>query len=169
MPTAMSIPAPPAPPQLKDVIATAPGLAGPAGGATPQALTPQPVVPTIPGPAILRADQRCPGGALLVPRVAPPMVEAQVTGFVTRSQAMALVQVNQQEVHGFITPRYINNQRVNVAVGLDGSTQATVLVPQGMTVALGETVTFVGGHADPDRVCHYIPNLIVQAFPGHNR
>ncbi len=89
----------------------------------------------------------------------------QVVGFLTSDQAAKLLQSTQFTLRMAINPDYLAN--VRSLVHLDGSPEGTrfvYLVPQGMTVQIGDRVDVVGGRIDTSLPCHYIPNLIVR-FP----
>ena len=62
-----------------------------------------------------------------------------------------------------INPDYLANPRS--LVHLDGSpdgSRSVYLVPNGVTVALGDHVQVAGGHVDASLPCHYIPNLVTK-------
>jgi hypothetical protein len=63
-----------------------------------------------------------------------------------------------------IEPVYANDQRVILEWKTKGLTfeQISAAVPAGMKVHIGEGVYFVAGHGDPNNLCLFIPNLIVQ-------
>jgi hypothetical protein len=85
----------------------------------------------------------------------------RVVRFLSAQEALDLVQVSQQLANGTLDPDYLTQQRV----ALDGG--ATVLVPHSMTVRLGDTVEFAGGHRATHLPCHYVPNLISRVIaPG---
>jgi len=88
----------------------------------------------------------------------------RVEGFVTRQEAMALINSAQHQLNGTLSPAYIENQRLKVGpVTSDPGRQhhaVTVVVPVGMEVNIGDVVDFVTARPDPALSCHYIPNMI---------
>jgi hypothetical protein len=95
----------------------------------------------------------------------PPPITAVIVKILPRTVALHLITKNERVSGATIDPAYLNNERVMVR-GHYGK-QGVVLVPLGMTVHIGDVVTFVPGHADPNNLCSYIPNLIV-AVPSLN-
>jgi hypothetical protein len=89
----------------------------------------------------------------------PTPVIAVVVKFISRTAALQHIVNSERNTGGTIDPAYTNNQRVYVR--LRNGKQVLVLVPIGMPVQPGEAVTVIPGHADPNNLCSYIPNLIV--------
>ena len=88
----------------------------------------------------------------------------QIVGFLSRPQALKLLDRTQREVNGKIDPAYVNNLRA--VIHLDGKpagARVVVLVPQNMVVHYGEHVEALGGRPSRTLACHYVPNLIVSA------
>ncbi len=83
-----------------------------------------------------------------------------VSGFLTAGQAQELVQVTQRQLQGTINPDYLSNLRV--VVTSPSQLRYTVLVPQWMTVKIGDRIEFGTAHRAAGLPCHYIPNLITR-------
>jgi len=85
----------------------------------------------------------------------------RVNAFVSPPQALSSIQFTEAYLNGKISPDFITQRRVLVEP-LSGTTltQPTVLIPDGMTVQIGDTVEYTGAHRAPGLPCNYIPNLI---------
>lgn len=112
---------------------------------------------------IALADQNCgAGGPMRVALMPAPAIAGMVVGFVPEAQAMAMISRSEDGANGRIDPAYIQNLRALFHPDrAPPGVRIPVLVPDGMSVQIGEEVEMVGGHASPDLACHYIPNLIV--------
>ncbi|MGA7323308.1 MAG: aspartyl protease family protein [Rhodomicrobium sp.] len=84
----------------------------------------------------------------------------RVIGFLSRGEALAMIQLTQRRTHGTISPDYLTQQRVRVQPIPIGDRRPTVLVPNNMRVQIGDTVEYINGHPASGLPCHYIPNLI---------
>jgi len=85
--------------------------------------------------------------------------------FLTRDEAMCLLQATQAHAGMSINPAYVDNVRAVVQIGSGPApSQTTALVPNGLTVAIGARVEVVGGYVDPFLPCHYIPDLIARVL-----
>jgi hypothetical protein len=88
-----------------------------------------------------------------------PAIYAAVLKFVPQAVAEQRIANTEQKKQAVIDPAYANNQRVIV---MDKSgRQYLVVVPKGMVVHIGEGVSFIPSHGDPNNLCDYIPNLII--------
>lgn len=95
-----------------------------------------------------------------------PSGHGQIVGFLSSDQAGKVLQNTQFSSRMAISPDYLAN--VRSLVHLDGrpdGSKTVYLVPQGMTVRIGEQVDVVSGHVDPSLPCHYVPNLIAHVQP----
>jgi len=118
---------------------------------------------TVPSADVANSDVACHSNAATF---AGASGHGQVVGFLTSDQATKLLQNTQFTSRMAITPDYLANLRG--LVHLDGSLEGArniYLVPQGMTVKIGDHVEVAGGRIDPSLPCHYIPNLIVRLQP----
>ncbi len=86
-----------------------------------------------------------------------PAGEGVVTRLLTEGEAMALLSRTQAEVGAPIDSAYINNVRVTVR-NEDG-TLKTVLLPYGMTVVIGDRISFQSSYRSSPRLCSYVPTL----------
>ena len=122
-------------------------------------------------PQIANADENCGAGGPMGMSLWPSApFGGQVVGFLSRGQALELLDRSEREVNGRIDPAYLDNLRA--IIHLDGrppGARVVVLVPDNMMVHFGEHVEAVGGRASPTLACHYVPNLIVSAGAGSNR
>ena len=111
------------------------------------------------------ADENCGAGGPMGMSFGPSApFGGQIVGFLSRPQALELLDRTQREVNGKIDPAYLNNLRA--VIHLDGKpagARVVVLVPQDMLVHYGEHVEAVGGRPSRTLACHYVPNLIVSA------
>lgn len=103
----------------------------------------------------------CPAGSPLwrSSNILPP-VYGVIVSFIPASVAKQRILNTERNSALTIDPAYTNNQRVSVEDIHDR--RYLVLVPSGMVVHLGEAVSFIPGHGDPDNLCVYTPNLIVR-------
>lgn len=113
--------------------------------------------------ALLETDRNCNGkGPLRSPLFPPVPVTAVVLSQMSQDEGLSLIPRSEVLANGVIDPAYIHNPRVLVHVVGDVQNRTIrVLVPDGMAVAPGQVVRFVGGHASPNLACAYVPNLIV--------
>jgi len=89
--------------------------------------------------------------------------QGRVVGSLSLEQARAMIERTQSEQRMYISPDYVDNQRILVHVdGSPPNASATVLLPGGLQVSLGDRVEFRGGRLDPARLFHYIPNLVLR-------
>ena len=106
-------------------------------------------------------DMNCNGhGPMLMPS-APQDFGATVIGPVSQNEAMAVIQNGQRHANGLLDPEYLYIQRVALHpdVAQPGSNTLAV-IPSGLGVTIGQHVVYRTGYADPDRACHYFPNMI---------
>ena len=88
-----------------------------------------------------------------------PAIYGAVMKFVPQAVAAQRIANSEQKKQAVINPAYVHNQRVIV---LDKSgRQYLVVLPAGMVVHIGQGVSFIPSHGDPNNLCDYIPNLIV--------
>jgi len=111
----------------------------------------------------LNLSINCPSGrpgSIVV--TAPPAIYAEVMGFVSKPQAQQLMSNKEASTGEVIDPAYTNDQRVVVQwrAASGAYLRSYAIVPIGTTVHVGEEISFVPSHADPDNLCQYIPNLI---------
>ena len=99
-----------------------------------------------------------------ISKTSPPLRHSilKVVGFMSRSQALALLDQTQKQVGMQISPRYVDNQRVLLQPISGHVPRATVaLVPSGMQVKIGDIVDYTTGFKlDAQFPCNYVPNLI---------
>jgi len=99
------------------------------------------------------------------PHTSGAIRQGLVVGALSPDQALDMIERTQAHVQMYISPDYIANPRILVHV--DGSppgASATVLLPTGMQASPGERVEFRGSRLDPERPCHYIPNLALRVL-----
>jgi len=92
-----------------------------------------------------------------------PARQGEVVGFLSPEQADNAVQRTQAQLGRTINPDYLSN--VRSLVHLDGGVQGSryiYLVPQGMSVRMGDRVEVIGGRIDPNLPCQYVPALITR-------
>jgi hypothetical protein len=103
------------------------------------------------------APQAC---ALRSPDVGQDL-SGRVAAFLTAQEALEMIQFNEANLHGNVSPDYLTQRRVRVEIGLAGNRRfTTVIVPDGVSVQVGDTVKFIGVHRARGLPCHYIPPLI---------
>jgi hypothetical protein len=103
------------------------------------------------------APQAC---ALKSPDVGQDLF-GRVVAFVSAQQALETIKYTQALVGGNISPDYLTQRRVLVEVGTGAAMpRPTVIVPDGMTVRVGDKVEYTGGHRARGLPCHFIPNVI---------
>jgi hypothetical protein len=89
-----------------------------------------------------------------------------VVGFLTREEAIAMMQRTQAALRQKISPHYVMNQRAKIHIdGSPDGSWVTVLLPKGMTATVGDHVEYLRRHDDPAAPCHYIPNMIAKINP----
>ena len=79
----------------------------------------------------------------------------------TSAETRASVTQGQQRMNGEIDQEYLNSPRV--VIHPDAAPQglnALAVIPSGLGITIGQHVVYRTGYADPDRACHYFPNLI---------
>lgn len=87
--------------------------------------------------------------------------EGVVVGFLTRDQALALRVRMEFQLHAALNPDYLDNPRAVIETSRgDVSGREVALVPEGVTVRVGDRVAFDGAYWDPLSACRYMPNLI---------
>lgn len=86
-----------------------------------------------------------------------PAGKGVVTKLLTQAEAMALLSSTEAKVGAPIDGAYINNVRAIVR-GDDGRVK-TVLVPYGMTVDVGDRISFQSSYVSSPQVCSYVPTL----------
>jgi hypothetical protein len=85
----------------------------------------------------------------------------RVVAFVSAQQALETIKYTQVLAGGNISPDYLTQRRVLVeAASGFGVGRPTVIVPDGMTVRIRDTVEYTGAHRARGLPCHYIPNVI---------
>jgi hypothetical protein len=91
--------------------------------------------------------------------VLSPVGAGKVVGFMSSEQAVDLTHRTEAERQAKLNPAYINNLRVFVQP--DGSSKRSVaIVPETMTVKVGDQVEFAGAYRDASLPCHFMPPLI---------
>lgn len=94
-------------------------------------------------------------------------LSGRVIGFLSAEEAAAMIEFTQKKTHGTISPDYLGQRRVRVED--PRGALRTVLVPDHLTVHLGDVVEYTNGHRAPDLPCHYIPNLISRVIASAGR
>jgi hypothetical protein len=101
----------------------------------------------------------CPSGTpIWMPEQNHAPFTVVVLQFLSHTASVTRLMDTEHRTGGTIDPAYVNNQRVLVRIS--PSKGVVAVVPAGMQVQLGEVVTFIPGHAEPDNPCVYIPNLL---------
>lgn len=91
--------------------------------------------------------------------VAPHLMGmGRVIAFEDRPTSLARIQLTQRQSGGLIDPAYVDNLRVHVDLG-NGRIRV-LLVPKGMTVNIGDLITWQNAYRNLNLPCNYIPNLI---------
>lgn len=80
-----------------------------------------------------------------------------VVKLLSQAEAMTLLARTQRLVGRPIDASYLNNRRATIRAD-DGSRQ-TILVPYGMTVAVGDRVAYQTAYLNTAPLCTYVPNL----------
>jgi len=124
----------------------------PVSAATMPASAPQPVTPNL----VCGSGQPS-----ALPAFAGPPVAAEVIAFIASQQAQELIKQTETSTRLIINPIYIHNQRV--VVQLAAGLRVIVLVPEGMTVSIGQSISFFYAHTDPNDPCQYTPNIIAKS------
>jgi hypothetical protein len=107
------------------------------------------------------APATCPA-AIPMSSAAPPPDTGVVVKFLPTDIAQQLMLANERRFGRTLNPAYLNNPRVVLQLqGLLKGEKSVALVPSGMHVWPGETVSFIPYHADPHNPCAYIPPLIL--------
>lgn len=88
-----------------------------------------------------------------------PAGEGVVTKLLSQNEAMALLSRTQAAVGRPIECAYVNN--IRAVIMTDDGTVKTILIPYGMTVAIGDHVSFQSAYLSPRPLCSYVPNLAV--------
>jgi hypothetical protein len=112
----------------------------------------------------LNLSINCPSGRpMSIVSTVPPAFSATVIQFVSKAEAQKQMSHKEATTGELVDPAYINNQRVTVEwrVAPGAFQRMLVIVPAGMTVHVGQEVSVVPSHGDPNNLCLYIPNLIV--------
>lgn len=94
-----------------------------------------------------------------------PMGGGIVTGYEGALAAQRRVAGNEANIGGPINPAFANTPRAIVQPDGNGQRQI-VVVPPGMTVGIGDHVTFNGIHRDAGMPCGYVPPLITSDSPA---
>jgi len=76
--------------------------------------------------------------------------------------ASATLAETEAKVGAPIDHAYLGNLRVEIRMP-DGQ-HTTVLIPSGMTVAVGDRIAFEGSYRSPDLPCSYVPNLATRKY-----
>lgn len=96
-------------------------------------------------PTISMADKPRPAGKGIVIKV------------LSQSEAMTLLSRTQAIVGRQIDAAYVNN--VRAIIRADDGTSKTILIPYGMTIVVGDRVSFQSAYLSPRPLCSYVPNL----------
>lgn len=84
-----------------------------------------------------------------------------VIGFLPRDEALTLRMQTEMRLRAKSNPAWLDNPRAVIRVQREfGASREIALVPEGMSVEIGEAVTFDGAHWDREHACMYVPNLI---------
>ena len=112
----------------------------------------------------MTSNQNCNGRGPM--RVPPSSREfgGVVVAPATPADTRASVVQGQQRMNGEIDPEYLNSQRVVIHPdAASPGINALAVIPSGLGINIGQHVVYRTGYADPDRACHYLPNMIVRA------
>ena len=109
----------------------------------------------------MASNQNCNGRG---PMLAPSSTHefgAVVIAPATPADTRASVVQGQQRMNGEIDPEYLNSPRVVIHPdAASPGINALAVIPSGLGIDIGQHVVYRTGYADPDRACHYLPNLI---------
>jgi hypothetical protein len=97
-----------------------------------------------------------------------PMGGGIVTGYEGALVAQRRLAANERSVGGPINPTFANTPRAIVQPDENplGAQRQIAVVPPGMTVGIGDHVTFNGIHRDAGMPCGYVPPLITSDSPA---
>jgi hypothetical protein len=85
----------------------------------------------------------------------------RVVGFLDRAEALSMRLRTEMMLRGKSDPTLVDNPRAIVEVMRpQGASREIAVVPDGVTVAVGEAVEFDGGYWAPENACMFIPNLV---------
>jgi len=88
--------------------------------------------------------------------------EGVVEKLLDPAEAMALLAQTEASTGAPINRAYVNNTRAVLRIA--NGREATVHVPPGMSVAVGDRVAYQGSYRSPDEACSYVPNLVIRKF-----
>ena len=129
--------------------------------AHPQA-TPVPETAALPDHATAQPQVAC---GITIGTQVLPMGGGIVTGYEGALAAQQRLAANERNVGGPINPAFANTPRA--IVQMDGTAQRQIaVVPPGMTVGIGDHITFNGIHRDAGMPCGYIPPLVTSDTPA---
>jgi len=86
---------------------------------------------------------------------------SQVVGFGTPEQAAEAIKRTQAKMGTKISPDYTTQQRALVEDSFDGAkVRNLALIPEGLTVHVGDNVEIFSSYRDPKYPCNYVPRVI---------
>jgi hypothetical protein len=98
--------------------------------------------------------------SILLPNT-PIQMSGTVIGFIPHDQSLRIFSNTERNSGGAVNPAYLNDERVMVQPdpGTNGGSRNPV-VPAGLTVAIGDHVTYQTPYRDPGMPCGFFPSQI---------
>ena len=85
----------------------------------------------------------------------------KVVGFLDPAEALSMRMRTEMLLRALSDPALRDNPRAVIEVlRPQGPSREIAVVPDGMTVGVGESVEFDGGYWDPGNPCAFVPNLV---------